>query len=113
MGRLVVRNIDDVVLARLRKRAKRCGISLEELARQVLLEASRPSRHELVADMDRIANMSPPRKGPPISHLLVRDTPTKPSLDKLIETARRIRAMSPPRTKPPFAEHLIREDRDR
>ena len=73
MGQLVVRNVDDAALARLKHRAKQAGISLEELIRQLLRDASRPSRDELLAQMDRIAGMTPRRTKKPVAHLLIRE----------------------------------------
>ena len=72
MGQLVVRNVDDAALARLKARAKCKGVSLEELVRQLLKEAGTPSRSELLAEADRISAMSP-RRSKPISHILVRE----------------------------------------
>ena len=62
MGQVVIRNIDDRVIERLRARAVANKKSLEQSLRELLTEAARPSRVELVAELDRIRAMTPPRK---------------------------------------------------
>ncbi|HZK88852.1 MAG TPA: hypothetical protein VFC56_01775 [Stellaceae bacterium] len=54
MGQVVIRNIDDNVLERLRQRAAAERKSLEQCLREVLAEAARPSRAELLAELERI-----------------------------------------------------------
>ena len=61
MAQVVIRNIDDGVIERLRQRAHAKKQSLEQTLRQVLTEAARPSREELLAEMARIRAMAPPR----------------------------------------------------
>jgi antitoxin FitA len=62
MGQVVIRNIDDEVLERLKRRAAAHHKSLEQCLRDVLAEAAKPSREELVADLERIRAMTPPRQ---------------------------------------------------
>jgi len=62
MGQVVIRNIDDRVLERLRQRAAAQHKSLEQCLREVLAEAAQPSREELLAEIERIRAMTPPRK---------------------------------------------------
>jgi plasmid stability protein len=64
MGQVIVRNLDDVVIAAHKQRARARGVSLEQQLRDVLAEAARPSRAELIADLRRIRAMTP--KGPRI-----------------------------------------------
>ena len=59
MAQVLVRNLDDDVVERLRQRARREGRSLEQKLREVLTEAARPNREEIRADMDRIRAMTP------------------------------------------------------
>jgi plasmid stability protein len=59
MGQLLVRNLDDGVVERLKRRAEARTISLEQLLREILSDAAGPSRQELVAEMDRIRAMTP------------------------------------------------------
>ena len=59
MGQLLVRNLDDGVVERLKRQAEARKISLEQLLREVLSDAAGPSRKELVAEMDRIRAMTP------------------------------------------------------
>jgi antitoxin FitA len=72
MGQLIVRNLDDAAIARLKARAKKRGVSLEEYVRQLLREAGAPLRDELVAEFDRIAAMTP-RQKTPIAEQLIRE----------------------------------------
>jgi plasmid stability protein len=60
MASMVVRNIPEDVLDRLKDRAKREGKSTEQLAREALQEKARPSREEIVAESDLIRSMSKP-----------------------------------------------------
>lgn len=62
MGQVVIRNIEDDVLERLKQRAAAQHKSLEQSLREVLAEAAKPSRAELLAELDRIRAMTPPRK---------------------------------------------------
>jgi plasmid stability protein len=76
MGQILVRNLDDAVIARLKRRASQEKLSLEETVRRILAEAiapQRPSPAELIAELDRIASMSPPITEPPFSEDLIRD----------------------------------------
>lgn len=54
MGQILVRNLDDGVIAALRRRAQRTGISLEEAARQALAAAVGVSREEALAKFDAV-----------------------------------------------------------
>lgn len=49
MGQIIVRNLDDDVIARLKRRASERNMSLERHVREVLAEAAKPSRTEAVA----------------------------------------------------------------
>lgn len=76
MGQALIRNIDDKVLARLKRRAAAQEKSLEQ-SRDVLNEIARPSRADLLAEGDRIAAMTPPReegKTYPTAEELVRES---------------------------------------
>ena len=59
---MVIRNIDDRVLERLKVRAMAQRKSLEQSLRELLTEAARPSRAELLADLERIRAMTPARR---------------------------------------------------
>lgn len=73
MGQLIVRKLDDAIIKRLKQRAKKQGISLEEAVRRVLSEAVKPSKDELLEEMRRIRAMSPPITEPPFSQDLIRE----------------------------------------
>jgi plasmid stability protein len=60
MGSMVIRNIPDDVLKRLKDRAKAEGKSTEQLAREALSEKAKPSREQIMRDAARIRAMSPP-----------------------------------------------------
>ena len=47
MGQVIVRKLDDEVIAAHKRRAKARGVSLEQQLRDVLAEAAKPSREEL------------------------------------------------------------------
>lgn len=54
MGQLLVRQIDDDVLAALKERAAAEGKPLERLAREVLGEAARPTRADVMAKLAKL-----------------------------------------------------------
>ena len=62
VGQVVIRNIEDSVLERLKARAVAQRKSLEQSLRDLLSEAAKPSRTELIADLERIRAMTPPHK---------------------------------------------------
>jgi plasmid stability protein len=95
MGQIIIRNLDDAVVARLQERAAAQGLSLEESLRRSLAALAQPSKDEVLEEMRRsLAALA------------------QPSKDEILEEMRRIRAMSPARTEPPFAEDLVREGRE-
>jgi len=55
MGQVAIRNLDDGVLHRLRQRARRNHRSLEGELRQILTAATLPSRSELTARAEALA----------------------------------------------------------
>ena len=55
MPQVVIRNLDDEVVARLKEQAKRHHRSLEGELRQILTEAATPSRAELAQRAQAIA----------------------------------------------------------
>ncbi len=75
MGQVVIRNLDDRVLDRLKARAAAQHKSLEQSLRELLTEAARPDRAELVAELERIRAMTPaqPGKAYPTAEQLVRE----------------------------------------
>ena len=54
MGQILVRNLEDGVIERLKARALKADKSLEQTVRDILTEAAKPSREEILAEMDRI-----------------------------------------------------------
>jgi antitoxin FitA len=59
MAQVIVRNLPEEVVARLKARAAGHKRSLEQELREILSEAARPSREEILADIDRIRAMTP------------------------------------------------------
>jgi plasmid stability protein len=51
---ILVRNVDDATAAQLKKKAKAAGKSVNDLAREALNAAVKPSREELWAEADRL-----------------------------------------------------------
>jgi plasmid stability protein len=60
MGQILVRNLADDVIDRLKQRAKGERLSLEQLVRNVLAEAAKPSRAEIIEAARRIRAKMPP-----------------------------------------------------
>lgn len=56
---ILVRNVDEDVARRLKEKAAASGRSLSDTAQEALRRFVRPSREELLAEMDRIRSMSP------------------------------------------------------
>ena len=54
MGQILVRNLDDSVIERLKARALKADKSLEQTVREILIAATKPSRAEILAEMDRL-----------------------------------------------------------
>ncbi len=59
MADILVRNLREETARRLKERAKAKGASLSETVREVLEEATKPSKAELVEEARRIRAMSP------------------------------------------------------
>lgn len=60
MASMVIRNIPDDVIERLKEQAKAEGKSAEQLGREALAEKARPSRAEVIRRIDAIRAMSKP-----------------------------------------------------
>jgi plasmid stability protein len=60
MASMVIRNIPDDVLARLKEKARVAGKSTEQMAREALVEKAKPSREELIRRMDELRARSKP-----------------------------------------------------
>jgi antitoxin FitA len=54
MGQILVRNLEDAVIERLKARALKADKSLEQTVRDILVEAAKPSKEEIWAEIDRI-----------------------------------------------------------
>jgi plasmid stability protein len=51
---ILVRNVDDAVAAQLKKKAKAAGKSVNDIAREALRAAAKPSKEEVWAEIDRV-----------------------------------------------------------
>ena len=56
MGSMVIRNIPDDVLARLKEKARTEGKSAEQLAREALAEKAKPSREQIIRGNGRYSS---------------------------------------------------------
>ena len=62
MGQILVRNLDDAVIARLKQEARRTGRSLEQTVRDLLSAAAGVDRSELIAFAAEMRAMTAERK---------------------------------------------------
>jgi plasmid stability protein len=56
---ILVRNVEEDVARALKEKAKTAGVSLNEIARAALRNEVKPSKAEVLAELDRIRAMSP------------------------------------------------------
>jgi plasmid stability protein len=59
MGQVLIRNVDDAVLAALRERAATRGVSLEAELRDVLTRAAGHPRADLAAEFAKVRALTP------------------------------------------------------
>ena len=60
MGQILVRNLEDSVIERLKARALKTDKSLEQSVRDILIEAAKPSKEEVWAEIDRLRESTGP-----------------------------------------------------
>lgn len=60
MASMVIRNIPDDIMKRVKEAAKREGKSAEQIAREALAEKMKPSREEIIRRMDEIRARTKP-----------------------------------------------------
>lgn len=63
MGSMVIRNIPDDLLARFREQARKEGKSAEQLGREALAAKVKPSREDIIREMDELRAKSKPVSG--------------------------------------------------
>jgi len=63
MGNILVRNVADATAAQLKKKAKAAGKSLNDIAREALEAAAKPSKAEIWAEIDRFRERIGPVSG--------------------------------------------------
>jgi antitoxin FitA len=59
MGQVIVRNLDDEVIERLKAKAAAQNQSLEQALRDIVSASVNPTRSEVLQEMDRIRQMTP------------------------------------------------------
>ena len=64
MGQILIRNLDDAVIADLKRRAELHKTSAEEEARQTLTSSVRLDRAAIIAKLDAIRDANGPQTGP-------------------------------------------------
>ena len=67
MGDLLVRNVAETTKAALKKKAKAAGKSVNDIAREALDAAARPSREQIWAEADRLRERIRKRLGHDLS----------------------------------------------
>lgn len=70
MGQILIRRLDDAVLAALKERAARENASLEATVRRVLTESVAPDRHDIFRRLARLRASQKAVKGPGVVALL-------------------------------------------
>jgi plasmid stability protein len=73
MGSMVIRNIPDDVLARLKEKARTEGKSAEQFAREALAEKAKPSREQIIREIDAIRASTVPISGKEMNDEIRRD----------------------------------------
>jgi plasmid stability protein len=74
MAQVLVRNVDEDVVERLKARAAAAGRSLEAELRDIVTAAAKPSKAELFAELDRIrARSRPSGPGEPTAVEMIRE----------------------------------------
>jgi plasmid stability protein len=63
MGNILIRNVADTTKAALKKKAKTAGKSLNDIAREALDAAAKPSKAEIWAEIDRFRERIGPVSG--------------------------------------------------
>jgi plasmid stability protein len=63
MAQVIVRNLDEAVVARHRERARARGVSLEQELRDVLARGARLRPEEKLAEMERAQGLTPEPSG--------------------------------------------------
>jgi plasmid stability protein len=74
MAQVLVRNLEDEVVERLKARAAAAGRSLEAELRDIVTAAAKPSQEEIFADLARLrAGMRQPGPGEPTAVDMIRE----------------------------------------
>lgn len=74
MAQVLIRNLDDQVVAVLKKQADAAGLSLEAFLREALTSQATAGRAELVAEIEAMRlQVKPPAPGEPRSEDIVRE----------------------------------------
>ena len=74
MAQVLIRNLDDSVVASLKQKAESAGLSLEAFLRDALTRQTEPTRAELVAEIETLrVRVSPPEADEMLAGDIVRE----------------------------------------
>jgi|CXWL01.1.fsa_nt_gi plasmid stability protein len=74
MAQVLIRNLDDDVVASLKRKAESAGLSLEAFLRDTLTRQTEPTRAELVAEIEALRmRVNPPTSSDPLAGDIVRE----------------------------------------
>jgi plasmid stability protein len=74
MAQVLIRNLDDETVARLKREAEHAGLSLEAYLRQLVSTQQTLERAELIEAIDRMRRtVRPPGPGEPLAEELIRE----------------------------------------
>lgn len=74
MAQLIIRNLDDDVVRRLKSKAKAQGTSVEGMLREVVTKLARPDRLAAIEELRRFqAGVKPLPPGAPLAEDLIRE----------------------------------------
>jgi len=73
MAQVIIRDLDDAVVERLKRRAADHGVSVEQELRAIITAAVRPTKEEMIAQMRRIRARTRPGKFPSAEEMIRED----------------------------------------
>jgi len=73
MGQVIVRNLDDAVIASLKAKASGASKSLEQYLREVLMQEARPSKTDLLGQLRAIRESIKIEGDPPLPEEIIRE----------------------------------------
>jgi plasmid stability protein len=74
MAQVLIRNLDEDVVARLKRNAEAAGLSLEAYLRKLVTDLAGPSRAQVIDQIDALRKtVRPPAPGEPLAEDIVRE----------------------------------------